>query len=430
MRRSSASVAIVLLLAATMIWLVGCGGGGEQAGSVSGPAGSVAVSDTVQPGGVAPANGQLLGDMDGDGEPGVGDAIRILRIVVGLDDDVAHADCNQNGGTDVGDAIRLLRCVVGVDTWPIGGQPSMVGAWRLTGMKEDGVSVYPAPGGQLTVQASGAYTSSIQWSDGSAIVQVGTGAVSDSTLSATVEKTWPTDDAGGPSDIALSFADNNHMTFTSTTGGHSYEQTWERITPTSYTIPEVFPFTVGNRWNRETYEDFWWGSGSGSMTHTVLSIGDRIVLLEEASPTHHPGGMEIYLRHTSGELLITGSEFGMLPQPLVFLREPLAAGASWTTPDNDSAQNPDEVLINTTATNYVVSTDATLTVPAGTFHHCLVLFSDELGTGGGWDYHGRELYWYAPGVGVTKNESHHEWTKPGETSTGYWRSQLTSYELH
>jgi len=311
-----------------------------------------------------------------------------------------------------------------------GEQPSMVGTWKLTGIKEDGVSVNAAPRGQLTVQAGGAYASFVQWSDGSAMFQVGTGTVSGSTLSLNIEKTWPTDDTGGPSQITLSFADSDHVTFTFTTAYHSYEQTWERITPTSYTIPEVLPMAVGNRWANETYEDFWWGSGSGSMTHTILSIGDTIVLLEEESPTRDPGGEEIYLQYTSGELLITGSEDGILPEAWIFLKEPLAPGASWTTSCNDYAENPDEVLINTTATYYVVSTDATLTVPAGTFHPCLVLFADELGTGGGWDFHGRHLHWYAPGVGWIKEESHLNWTKPTETSNGYWRKQLTSYELH
>ena len=50
----------------------------------------------------------------------VGDAIRILRIVVGLDPDDECADANENGSTDVGDAIKVLRCVVGLDAWPIG----------------------------------------------------------------------------------------------------------------------------------------------------------------------------------------------------------------------------------------------------------------------------------------------------------------------
>jgi len=62
----------------------------------------------------------LLGDLDCDGEPTVGDAIKILRIAVGLDPDDERADVNCSGAVDVGDAIRVLRCAVGLDQWPIG----------------------------------------------------------------------------------------------------------------------------------------------------------------------------------------------------------------------------------------------------------------------------------------------------------------------
>ena len=76
-------------------------------------------TDSTHPRPATPAQAQLLGDMDDDGEPSVGDAIRILRIVVGLDPDADRADANCNGSTDVGDAIKVLRCVVGLDDWPI-----------------------------------------------------------------------------------------------------------------------------------------------------------------------------------------------------------------------------------------------------------------------------------------------------------------------
>lgn len=100
----------------TMVALIaGCGGnGGRQDVSAT----STAVTHSSLAG---PAQGQtLLGDLDNDGNPTVGDAILILRIVVGLDADNPCADANQSGGTDVGDAIRVLRCLVGLDTWPIG----------------------------------------------------------------------------------------------------------------------------------------------------------------------------------------------------------------------------------------------------------------------------------------------------------------------
>ena len=59
--------------------------------------------------------------MDTDLQASVGDAIKILRIVVALDTtDRAIADANRSGATDVGDAIKVLRCVVRLDDWPIG----------------------------------------------------------------------------------------------------------------------------------------------------------------------------------------------------------------------------------------------------------------------------------------------------------------------
>jgi len=70
---------------------------------------------------VFPAAGGYLGDMDSDGDATVGDAIKILRMVVGLDSYSQRADVNQSGDADVGDAIKVLRCVVGLDSWPTGG---------------------------------------------------------------------------------------------------------------------------------------------------------------------------------------------------------------------------------------------------------------------------------------------------------------------
>ncbi len=116
------SVAILtLLLVVIALWLVGCGGGGSRAVTTPAERKSPASRTSPHPAEVRLANGgALLGDLDGDGNATVGDAIKILRIVVGLDSDDPCADANENGGTDVGDAIKVLRCVVGLDPWPIG----------------------------------------------------------------------------------------------------------------------------------------------------------------------------------------------------------------------------------------------------------------------------------------------------------------------
>ena len=99
--------------------LLGCSGSGVK-GRDSNAKPQTATSPVGPAQAVSPAQGRLLGDMDDDGAATVGDAIRILRIVVGLDPDDPCADANENGSTDVGDAIKVLRCVVGLDTWPIG----------------------------------------------------------------------------------------------------------------------------------------------------------------------------------------------------------------------------------------------------------------------------------------------------------------------
>ena len=101
----------------TLVIAVGCGGTTSRraAPQAIAPAQSVA-----RPAAVQPAQAQLLGDLDGDGKATVGDAIKVLRIVVGLDSDNPCADANQNQSTDVGDAIKVLRCVVGLEAWPIG----------------------------------------------------------------------------------------------------------------------------------------------------------------------------------------------------------------------------------------------------------------------------------------------------------------------
>lgn len=96
--------------------VVGCGGGQNPTAKSQ----MITPAHRPAPMMISPAQqGELYGDLDGDEQPGVGDAIKILRIVVALDPENVLADANRNGGTDVGDAIKVLRCVVGLDSWPI-----------------------------------------------------------------------------------------------------------------------------------------------------------------------------------------------------------------------------------------------------------------------------------------------------------------------
>jgi len=125
----------LLVIALFAVTVSGCGGGSSRAPQAVAPAQHRAPSDVVYP-----ADTYLLGDMDGDGQPSVSDAIKILRIVVGLDDPDPRADVNQDGSTDIGDAIKVLRCVVGLDTWPI-----------ATGVDPDGGTV-TAAGGDVSLE--------------------------------------------------------------------------------------------------------------------------------------------------------------------------------------------------------------------------------------------------------------------------------------
>jgi hypothetical protein len=76
---------------------------------------------------------ELVGDLVGTGQAELASAVRILRVVAGIDaqpsaQDLWRWDCNKSGVVDSGDAAMILRCVVGLDTWPIPGGPTPSGA--------------------------------------------------------------------------------------------------------------------------------------------------------------------------------------------------------------------------------------------------------------------------------------------------------------
>ena len=110
----------------------GCGGSEGTAtalvaqGSSPSHAGSqAAVSPASSSDVVKPMSGSYLGDMDGDGDATVGDAIIILRFVVGLDlptsyeSWLANVDGSYDPAIDIGDAIMVLQAVVNPQLWPL-----------------------------------------------------------------------------------------------------------------------------------------------------------------------------------------------------------------------------------------------------------------------------------------------------------------------
>jgi formylglycine-generating enzyme required for sulfatase activity len=130
---------LVGIAACAAVVVVGCHGAARERAAVGAVVGaSVGVSQAG-----------LRGDLNGNGNPDVSDAIGILRIVVGLDGPNALADCDGDGNTGVADAILLLRCVVGLDDWPIGGVTETVGPEGGTITFADGRVVLEVPAGAL-----------------------------------------------------------------------------------------------------------------------------------------------------------------------------------------------------------------------------------------------------------------------------------------
>ena len=66
----------------------------------------------------------LYGDVNGDDNVNVADAIMVLRAIVGLEqlspDQEERADAHYDGKINVGDAIAILRFIVGlIDELPV-----------------------------------------------------------------------------------------------------------------------------------------------------------------------------------------------------------------------------------------------------------------------------------------------------------------------
>ena len=205
---------IILALA-----LLGCSGSDESKGKAQTPTSSVEPAQAV-----SSAQSRLLGDLDGDGEASVGDAIKILRIVVGLDPEDECADANENGNTDVGDAIKVLRCVVGLDDWPIGQGGSsyeladLAGDWRIQMLVSGDAPQYTgwARGG-LSIDAAGnAQWTYIERSNGDAQLP-GAATVA---LSADGTLTWPAQPARNWHGTLS--PDRNCFVWTMTDGGNGY----------------------------------------------------------------------------------------------------------------------------------------------------------------------------------------------------------------
>ncbi|HCU35149.1 MAG TPA: hypothetical protein DGT21_06700 [Armatimonadetes bacterium] len=147
---------LVVLGLLALMWamtLTGCHSGSHDVGLF-------APEDTV-PVAVSPTQaGQLLGDMDGNGEIGVADAIAVLRIVVALAATSPYADVTQDGAVGVTDAIEILRAVVGLTDLPFQWRIATVSGRVAEVLSRNGLQgIEVTVGGQAgTTNAAGAYS--------------------------------------------------------------------------------------------------------------------------------------------------------------------------------------------------------------------------------------------------------------------------------
>ena len=146
-------VVIGLLAVIWAVALSGCHSGSRDVGLF-------APEDTI-PAAVSPAQaGQLLGDMYGNDEIGVADAIAVLRIVVALAATSPYADVTQDGAVGVTDAIEILRAVVGLTELPFEWQIATVTGRVAELLSRSGLQgIEVTVGGQAgTTNASGNYS--------------------------------------------------------------------------------------------------------------------------------------------------------------------------------------------------------------------------------------------------------------------------------
>lgn len=141
MRGSAAVGLLVLVVCVCVACVIGCHGANERAAAPLSATSSVSTEAVL-----------LIGDLDGNGLPGVADAIGMLRMVVGLQPVDLFADVDGSGAVGVGDAIAMLRCVVGLAPWPIGVIPEPVDEQGGTVTTSDGNVTLEIPAGALQAE--------------------------------------------------------------------------------------------------------------------------------------------------------------------------------------------------------------------------------------------------------------------------------------
>jgi len=155
------------------------------------------------------------------------------------------------------------------------------------------------------------------------------------------------------------------------------------LTGPSRTVEDYFPFAVGNEW-------YWVRASSldDSMAAGITDIRGRDGMTFYRFAYASDTSFVLWFVHWNGELraYATPPEDTASRDYLLLLKEPLDLGAAWQSPvyRNDTFR--------------IIDADVTLSVPAGTFKHCIQV-GDHVGP-----------YYYAPGVG---------WVVQGDTANGY-----------
>ena len=176
-------------------------------------------------------------------------------------------------------------------------------------------------------------------------------------------------------------------------------RTWALITVTVLCICAVgyaatptalyWPLKVGNSWTY-LFTDF---SGATPVTHgqavkvtgTISQSGATWFVAKTTQGTTNVS--TFYYRHDAVGLLTC---FKLVPTPYYMIKRPLTNGTTWVMMTSAGGS------IHRTITNC----NATTTVPAGTFTHCLLITQT-------YDYNKnlKVLYWYAPNKGEVRCES-------------------------
>jgi hypothetical protein len=144
-------------------------------------------------------------------------------------------------------------------------------------------------------------------------------------------------------------------------------------------VKQYFPLALGNRWVYELHDRT--DAPPVLETWEVVREEQGTFVLRISQSELPTGGFEEFFILTSAGIKRFARETTNKDDPPFFLKGPLQVGATWD--DEDGAYE-------------ITALDETITVPAGTFSHCLEVTNRRRGS------KATVVTWYAPGVGVVQ----------------------------